>query len=134
MIYTIGKTFDFAASHQLDQLPEGHKCKRLHGHNYTVEIVLAATQLDANGFVKDYGDLDQVKKLIDEQLDHRHLNDLLSVPTAEILAEWLFNTLILVYPMMQSVTVRETPKTFATVQRAALEVGDDISIAGLVER
>lgn len=117
MIYTIGKTFEFAASHQLSQLPEDHKCKRLHGHNYTVEIVVAADRLDPNGFVIDYADFDPVKRLIDGRLDHRHLNDLIEVPTAEILADYLFQTLTLVYDGLVSVTVRETPKTFATVTR-----------------
>lgn len=120
MIYTIGKTFEFAASHQLDQLPEGHKCKRLHGHNYTVEVVVEADRLDANGFVIDYADFQPVKNLIDGRLDHRHLNDLIETPTAEILADYLFQTFVLVYDGLVSVTVRETPKTFATVTRGAV--------------
>lgn len=41
--YEITKEFHFSASHQLDYLPEGHQCKRLHGHNYIVKVTLAQT-------------------------------------------------------------------------------------------
>lgn len=61
-MYTIAKTFGFSASHQLDYLPEGHKCKRLHGHNYKVTLVLRAEQLDENHFVRDFGHLDRFRE------------------------------------------------------------------------
>lgn len=35
-MYRIGKRFMFEAAHHLPDLPEGHKCARLHGHSYTV--------------------------------------------------------------------------------------------------
>lgn len=40
-MYRIGKLFRFEAAHHLSDLPEGHKCARLHGHSYTVEISVA---------------------------------------------------------------------------------------------
>lgn len=114
MTYFITKDFDFAASHQLRGLPASHKCSRLHGHNYLVRITLAAEQLDPVGFVVDYGALASFKALLDNRLDHRHLNDVLQAnPTAEVLAAWLFGQAAdLGFPVVE-VAVSETPKTWA---------------------
>ena len=57
-----------------------HPCSRLHGHNYVVEIVLVADALDSVGFVVDYNELKTFKQIIDRELDHRHLNDVLPGP------------------------------------------------------
>lgn len=90
MGHTIGKVFTFSASHQLHGLPDGHKCARLHGHNYKIEVVFEAQQLVAPGFVTDFGDLAPLKGYIDACLDHRHLNDILDeAPTSENLATHL---------------------------------------------
>jgi 6-pyruvoyltetrahydropterin/6-carboxytetrahydropterin synthase len=59
--YTIAKQFSFAASHHLDRLPPGHKCGRVHGHTYTVQVLLASEDLDEAGFVTDYADLDPLR-------------------------------------------------------------------------
>jgi 6-pyruvoyltetrahydropterin/6-carboxytetrahydropterin synthase len=69
---TITKTFRFAASHRLTGLPDGHKCARLHGHNYQVTVLLTG-DLDATGMVLDYGELSPLRDWLDRQLDHRHL-------------------------------------------------------------
>lgn len=114
--YEIGKTFEFAASHQLDTLPDDHKCRRLHGHNYTVEVVLGTDELDEHGFVLDYGDLAIVRRWIDTTLDHRHLNDVLERPTAERLAAYLFDVITeeCRIPDVIMVRVSEQPRTWAT--------------------
>ena len=80
-MYTITKQFHFSASHVIEGLPDGHPCARLHGHNYAVELVLEAPALDRIGFVVDYGDLKPFKRLLDDELDHRHLNDVITGPT-----------------------------------------------------
>ena len=49
----------------------------MHGHNYVVEIIMQANQLDEKGFVFDINDLEPFQKIIDDELDHRHLNDIL---------------------------------------------------------
>lgn len=113
-MYTIKKEFHFSASHQLDHLPDEHPCARLHGHNYIVEIELQSAKLDEDGFVLDYGDLRPFKQLIDDRLDHRHLNDILNVPTtAENLAYWLYEQAICFNWPVTAVRVSETPKTWA---------------------
>lgn len=84
--FQISKRLHFSASHALRDLPDGHPCGRLHGHNYGVRIFVSADELDKVGFVVDFGVL---KTLVDE-LDHTHLNDILPFnPTAELIAKFL---------------------------------------------
>ncbi len=113
-MYTISKEFHFSASHVLDTLPDTHPCARLHGHNYVVEIVLMSDTLNEHGFVVDYGDLSPFKAIIDDELDHRHLNDIIpGSPTAEVIARYLFERARRIWPQVQAIRVRETPKTVA---------------------
>jgi len=118
-VFTIGKTFAFSASHQLTAVPDGHKCRRLHGHNYAVEVVCAAADLDERAMVVDYLELDPIKRFIDDTVDHRHLNDVIDgEPTAERLAWWLYESLKSVLPAevagrLVAVRVHETPRTWA---------------------
>lgn len=122
MTYTISKEFSWSASHQLDGLPPGHPCSRLHGHNYVARVELASHLLDSTGFVLDYGALAPVGAWIDATLDHRHLNDVPELlgmnPTAENLAMRLsvaVRGLVPLYVGVQlAVSVSETPKTWAT--------------------
>ncbi len=79
--YRITKEFHFSASHQLAHLPDDHQCARMHGHNYVVEVELAAPNLNADGFVPDYGELKPLKTYIDETFDHHHLNDVMNILT-----------------------------------------------------
>jgi len=117
-VYTIAKRFSFSASHQLDYLPESHKCSRLHGHNYTIELVLQACSLNDFDFVVDYGDLGPLRSLIADELDHRHLNDAIPYrPTSENLARWLFERTWELWPSVIAVRVSETPETWAEYRR-----------------
>ena len=92
-MYTIAKRFTFSASHIIGGLPPDHRCGRLHGHNYEVEVVLQSATLDAAGFVRDYGELSAVKDFLDATLDHRHLNHVLGHDrtTAEVIGKWLYD-------------------------------------------
>jgi 6-pyruvoyltetrahydropterin/6-carboxytetrahydropterin synthase len=117
--FRIGKQFRFDASHQLTGLPAGHKCARLHGHTYVVEVVVAAEALTDQGFVTDFGDLAPLRAYIDDTLDHRHINDILTVaPTAENLAghlaEWCQIHLDPIIPgRVVAIRVQETPTSWA---------------------
>ncbi|WP_011583360.1 MULTISPECIES: 6-carboxytetrahydropterin synthase QueD [Chelativorans] len=114
-MFRITKQFHFSASHQLLRLADDHPCKRLHGHNYIVEIELAADALDENGFVRDYHDLAAFQRYVDETLDHRHLNDVFGhdAVTAEWLAKHFFDWCRERLPETSCVRVSETPKTWA---------------------
>lgn len=113
-MYQIRKTFGFSASHQLNGLPAGHQCARLHGHNYRVEIVLESPVLNEHGFVVDYGELRQFKEMLDNNYDHQHLNAVVSFnPTAENLARHFFEVARALWPQTVSVRVSETEATWA---------------------
>ncbi len=114
-MYKISKEFSFSASHALVGLPADHPCTRLHGHNYVVTIHLKNEQLNDNGFVIDYHDLKPIKEYIDNTLDHRHLNDIMSPinSSAENLAKMLYDAFKPNFPLLYAVEVSETPKTNA---------------------
>lgn len=121
-VWTIGKDFTFSASHELPAMPEGHQCRRLHGHNYIVTVEISARYLDSRQMVIDFGDLDFVADVIALRWDHRHLNDFLNDPTSEVIAEWFSRYVsaeLLVKRRSElkvTATVRETPRTFARYQ------------------
>lgn len=115
--YEIEKQFHFSSSHVLEGLPETHPCGRLHGHNYIAVFVLGSDVLNDVGFVVDYRELDRIKHYIDNNLDHRHLNDIFSFnPTAENIAKFLYDKTKYDIGMKEIIEVRisETPKTWAS--------------------
>jgi 6-pyruvoyltetrahydropterin/6-carboxytetrahydropterin synthase len=114
-MYRISKQYHFSASHQLHGLPDDHPCARLHGHNYVVEVELSATDLGPAGFVRDYRELDALKKYIDDELDHRHLNEVLGDGhvTSEQLARHFYDWCKTRWPEVTAVRVSETPRTWA---------------------
>lgn len=118
MRYTISKDFHFSAAHHLVGVPNDHPCRRPHGHNYVVRLVLAADEVDARGFVVDYNELAAFKRYIDAKLDHRDLNqvlpDLHGNTTAENIALHLYEWAAQRWPETWAVAVSETPKTWAT--------------------
>lgn len=113
-MYTITKEFGFEAAHQLHGLPEGHQCARLHGHSYKVIVELQSEFVEGAGFVEDYGQLNDIKRYIRDNLDHRNLNDMMVQPTAENLARELFYIFRVWHMKLTAVTVKETEKTSAT--------------------
>lgn len=120
-MYTISKQFSFSASHQLMHLPDGHPCKRLHGHNYLVELILRRVALDERGFVVDYNDMKPFQQYIDNTLDHQHLNEVLGnlYPTAENIAKHLHGIAWgMFHDVAITVRVSETPKTWAEYTQA----------------
>jgi len=115
-MYIISKEYHFSAAHRLLKLPESHACHRMHGHNYVAVVELQAEELNEYGFVKDYHDLDDLKRYIDDELDHRYLNDVLGDDhvTAEQIAKHLYDWCKAKWPQVCAVTIKETPKVTAT--------------------
>lgn len=114
-MYVISKEFHFSASHQLFNMPDGHPCANLHGHNYIVTVELAGRELNQQGFIVDYLELKPLKEYIDNTLDHKHLNEILGDDgvTAERMANHLYNWCKQHWPQTYAVKVCETPKTMA---------------------
>jgi 6-pyruvoyltetrahydropterin/6-carboxytetrahydropterin synthase len=68
--YQIIKKISFCYGHRL--LGHQGKCKNLHGHNATLEIVLQNNQLNPLGMVVDFADVKKImKNYIDEKIDHK---------------------------------------------------------------
>ena len=113
-MYRISKEFHFSASHQLLNLPEGHKCAGLHGHNYVVLLELASDTVDASGFIIDVYELRALKTYIDDVFDHAHLNDVMDLsPSTENLAKHFYDWCKARWPQTAAVRVSETPKIWA---------------------
>ena len=111
----ITKKFTFDAAHWLPEVAEDHKCRRLHGHTYTVVLGLEGELDPRLGWVRDYGEVSEAFAPVFAEVDHRCLNDLpgLENPTAEIFAAWIYDRLKKVLPELTDVTVRETPNASA---------------------
>jgi 6-pyruvoyltetrahydropterin/6-carboxytetrahydropterin synthase len=87
----ICKVFKFSAGHWLPQVALEHPCRRQHGHNYQVEVVVRGELDPMTGFVMDFTEIKRVFQPLIDQLDHRNLNNIegLENPTAENIALWL---------------------------------------------
>ena len=104
----IYKVFSIEAAHQLPNVPPGHKCGRLHGHSFRVEIHVSGDVDPASGWVQDFADIKSAFKPLYDQLDHHLLNEVegLENPTSENLAQWIADRLVL--PQLSKVLVAET--------------------------
>jgi 6-pyruvoyltetrahydropterin/6-carboxytetrahydropterin synthase len=104
------KTFQFEAAHLLPRLPKSHKCRRLHGHSFQVDIVIAGECDSRLGWVMDYADITRAFKPIWERLDHHYLNGILGLenPTSENIAIWVWKKLKPRLPLLIEVVVAET--------------------------
>jgi 6-pyruvoyltetrahydropterin/6-carboxytetrahydropterin synthase len=104
------KTFQFEAAHLLPNLPLSHKCRRLHGHSFKVEVVIMGDCDPHLGWVMDYAEISQAFQPLWEQLDHRYLNEVegLQNPTSEHIAIWIWERLRPVLPALSEVSVAET--------------------------
>lgn len=105
----VWRRYRFQAAHQLPNVPEGHKCGRMHGHGFEV-IVHANQDLESRALSIDYDYIDSLWKPIHAELDYRCLNDVpgLSNPTSEIIASWIWSRLAPVLAELSWITVYET--------------------------
>lgn len=106
----IYKEFTFEAAHRLPNVPDGHKCARLHGHSFVVRISVSGSVGEHSGWVMDFGDIKEAFHPLWKQLDHYYLNDIpgLENPTSENLALWIWQRLKPVLPLLSKVEIRET--------------------------
>jgi len=91
----IFRRFQFEAAHRLPNLPPEHKCSRLHGHSYQVEVYIGGKVQEDTGWVMDFETIKTAFATVMDQLDHRYLNEIpgLENPTCEVLAMWIWNHL-----------------------------------------
>ncbi|HEU0029290.1 MAG TPA: 6-carboxytetrahydropterin synthase QueD [Kofleriaceae bacterium] len=104
------RSYRFEAAHFLPKVPPGHKCARMHGHSYRVEVVLEGDVDPERGWVMDFAEIDEHVAPLVRALDHQVLNEIegLANPTSELLAVWLWGKLAAL-PGLVEVVVSETP-------------------------
>jgi 6-pyruvoyltetrahydropterin/6-carboxytetrahydropterin synthase len=107
---TIFKAFQVEAAHRLPNLPASHKCSRLHGHSFRIELHLSGPLDPTLGWVMDFADVKAAFLPYYEQLDHHYLNEIagLENPTSEVLAKWVYDKVKPKLPLLSKVVVGET--------------------------
>jgi len=106
----IFKEFSIEAAHWLPNVPAGHKCGRLHGHSFHIELHVSGPVDPKLGWVLDFADIKQAFKGIEDQIDHRCLNEVagLENPTSENLCRWLWQKLKPELTTLSKIVVKET--------------------------
>lgn len=98
--------------------PAGHflrnyvgKCANPHGHNYRVEVAIAAESLDDRGLLMDFSDLKSHLRGLCERLDHQMLNEIppfdVRNPSAENMALYFCEELSPVLPKERGISISE---------------------------
>ncbi|WP_048810481.1 6-carboxytetrahydropterin synthase QueD [Candidatus Methylacidiphilum infernorum] len=109
----LSKDFDFEAAQALPSFPEGHKCRRTHGHSFKLTVSVRGEVDPQKGVLYDHGKISEAVCPLIEQLDHYYLNDIegLSNPTIENMAGWFWNKLKDKLPGLYEITIQETART-----------------------
>lgn len=104
------KDFRFEAAHFLPHVPEGHKCRRIHGHSFRGEVAVRGPIDPEIGWVMDFADLKKAIDPVIAEVDHYLLNDIpgLDNPTSELLAIWIWRRLDPSVPNLYRITIEET--------------------------
>jgi len=107
------RSFSFDAAHSLSGVPEDHKCGRMHGHGYRVDVHLVGNVDPVEGWLMDYDQLKRVVQPVIDSLDHMHLNEIpgLENPTSEMLARYIWDRVVSSLPELSAVTVWESDKS-----------------------
>ena len=106
----IFKEFSIEAAHWLPNVPEGHKCRRMHGHSFQIQVHVEGPVDLQLGWVMDFAEIKAAFAPIEERIDHYCLNEVpgLENPTSENLARWIWRELGPALPLLSKVSVRET--------------------------
>jgi 6-pyruvoyltetrahydropterin/6-carboxytetrahydropterin synthase len=116
MIVELMKEYRFEAAHRLPRVPEGHKCARVHGHSYKVELLVTGPVDPTTGWLIDFGMIDDSWAELNGRLDHRYLNDVpgLENSTCETLAAYIWGAVAARIPLLSAVTIWETADSKCT--------------------
>jgi len=107
---TVFKRFSFDAAHQLPGLVPGHRCGRIHGHTFHLEVRCEGPIHPRTGMVVAYEDIKAAVLPVLADLDHHLLNELpgLEIPTTENLAAYLWRRLLPALPLLSELLLQET--------------------------
>lgn len=114
----IFKKFTFDSAHSLPHVPDGHKCKNVHGHTYLLTVWVERDLDEKLGWVMDFKDLKEVVDPLVKRIDHNYLNDIegLENPTCEILLKWIWEELESDLPGLKRIELNETPTSGAVYE------------------
>ena len=94
-MYTLTTMVEFSSAHTL--IGHSGPCKKMHGHNWKVEVEITGQKLDKIGMVVDFKEIRKATNLVVDELDHEFLNNLEPFsednPTAENIARYIFTKL-----------------------------------------
>jgi len=104
------KTFRFDAAHALPNVPADHKCRRVHGHSYRIDIHVTGPVDPEAGWVMDFGDINRAVAPQLDALDHRMLSDIpgLENSTSERIAGYFWERLKPILPLLSAISVWES--------------------------
>jgi 6-pyruvoyltetrahydropterin/6-carboxytetrahydropterin synthase len=110
------KYFSFEAAQTLPKVPADHKCGRMHGHSFGLEVVVTGEVESKTGLFYDHGKLAEAVRPILEKLDHSCLNEIpgLENPTLELMAKWFWDRLAPKLPGLSEITLHETARASCT--------------------
>ena len=111
----IFKQFTFDSAHFLPQVPDGHKCKEIHGHTYHLTVYIDGDLVDKLNWVMDFADIKDIIDPIIKRIDHKLLNNIpgLENPTCEAIAIWIWNEIKPDLPALNKIKLNETPTSGA---------------------
>ena len=104
------KRFSIEAAHWLPNVPADHKCRRMHGHSFQIQVHVRGPVDPHLGWVMDFAEIKAAFAPVEDEIDHRCLNDVagLENPTSENLARWLWKRLRPALPLLSKIVVQET--------------------------
>jgi 6-pyruvoyltetrahydropterin/6-carboxytetrahydropterin synthase len=105
------KDFRFEAAQTLPNVPPTHKCGRMHGHSFLVEITVEGEVNPQTGWIYDHAEISRAMDPLVELLDHAYLNEIpgLENPTIELMAGWFWQKLAPQLPGLAEIVIHETP-------------------------
>jgi 6-pyruvoyltetrahydropterin/6-carboxytetrahydropterin synthase len=108
--FELRSSFGFEAAHYLPAVAPDHRCRRVHGHSYMIQVRVRGPIAQPYAWVIDLGMIEASCEQISRELDHRLLNDIpgLENPTSEMLARWVWRKLARDLPGLTAVVVHET--------------------------
>jgi len=112
MKITLCKDFEFEAAQSLTTFPEGHKCRKLHGHSFKVTISVTGEVDPKTGIFYDHARISEAMRPLIAVLDHGYLNEVpgLEIPTIEFMARWFWEKLSPLLPGLSEIVLHETPR------------------------
>ena len=105
------KDFSFEAAQTLPNVPAGHKCGKMHGHSFRMEISVEGEVDPSTGWFYDHALISRAMDPLLEQIDHSYLNDIsgLNNPTIENMCRWFWEKLEHQLPGLSEIVIHETP-------------------------